>query len=90
MGRWMSRQQKPVKTPSIIKDGDDENRVKLKRMIGQMICAEPSHRCTIQHVCDFLDMFSGMYIVIFVAHKPKQTNKQAKQKNLYTATDFSN
>ena len=62
MGRWMSKQQKPVKTPNIIKDEDDENREKLKRMIGQMICAEPSHRCSIQLVCDFLDMFCGMNV----------------------------
>ena len=59
LGYWMSKQDKPVRMPAIIREGDDEHSLRLKRLIKNMICPEPSDRYSMKFVCDYLQICEG-------------------------------
>ena len=66
LGDWMRTQEKPVKMPVITKEGDDKHKLRMKRLITNMISPEPSDRCSMKFVCDFLQTCDGKYDISFV------------------------
>ena len=59
LGRWMSKQKKPVKMPVILRKSDDGKKAMLKMMIRNALCPEPAHRCDIQLLSDTLRRYYG-------------------------------
>ena len=66
LGDWMRSQEKPVKMPVITKTGDDKHKLRMKRLITNVILPEPSDRCSMKFVSDFLQICDGKCEISFI------------------------
>ena len=65
LGYWMSKQDKPVKMPVIVKENDDKHKRRIKQIIENMICPEPSDRYSMKFVNSYLQICEGKNYINF-------------------------